>query len=264
MTLEIHPTAIVHPKARLASGVTVGAYSIIGEHVEIGEGTKVGPHVVIDGHTRIGSGNKFYQFCSVGSEPQDLKFKGEASELIIGDNNTVREYVTLQPGTAAGSMVSKIGNSNLFMVGSHVGHDAIVGSGNVFANYCCLAGHVTIEDKVTIGGLSGIHQFVRIGQLAILGAGAMVAQDVPPFCIAQGDHARLIGINKVGISRAGYTSQDIAELRKLFRQLFWTKKSNKNDSGLDRTALSALLLEFVRSDSKRGIAAANKKVADED
>lgn len=277
MSNEIHSTAIVDANAKIADNVSIGAYSIIGPHVSIGAGTKIGPHVVIDGHTKIGENNQIFQFASLGSTPQDLKYKGEPSELHLGDNNTIREYVTLQPGTQTGCMISKIGSNNLFMVGSHVGHDAIVGDSNVFANYCCLAGHVTIENRVTIGGLSGIHQFVRVGQLSILGAGAMVAQDVPPFCIAQGDHARLLGINKVGVSRAGYSSQEITHLRKLYRQLFWSKKIDREGSDRESgsTTLSkriedmeqqlsgfkagALMIEFLKSETKRGVASANRR-----
>ena len=284
MSESIHPTAIVSKSATLGKGVCIGPYSIIGEHVVIGSGTSIGPHVVIDGHTTIGENNQIFQFSSIGSTPQDLKYKGEASELHVGDNNTIREYVTLQPGTKTGSMISKIGNNNLFMVGAHVGHDAVVGNSNVFANYCCLAGHVTIEDKVTIGGLSGIHQFVRIGQLAILGAGAMVAQDIPPFCIAQGDHAKLVGINKVGVSRAGYTSEEITRLRKLFRQIFWSKASAISDpaDGSARKSMmqklaeiekqisgfraGQLMIDFMTSESSRGVAATHRKsnLSDED
>lgn len=278
--MSIHPTAIIDPKAQLASDVKIGAYSIIGPNVRIDSGTNVGPHVVIDGHTTIGKENQIFQFASLGSTPQDLKYRGEPSELRLGDKNTIREYVTLQPGTETGSMVSSIGNNNLFMVGSHVGHDAVVGDHNVFANYCCLAGHVTIESRVTIGGLSGIHQFVRVGQLSILGAGAMVAQDVPPFCIAQGDHARLLGINKVGVSRAGYSSQEITHLRKLYRQLFWSKKlgAERVDEGaiglsrkiemlekdIGEFAAGAILLKFLKAESKRGVASANRRATSGD
>lgn len=279
MSISVHPTAIVSKSAKLDEGVSIGPYSIIGDHVVIGEGSRVGPHAVIEGHTTLGKNNQIFQFSSIGSTPQDLKYRGEPSELVIGDNNIIREYVTLQPGTETGSMVSKIGSGNLFMIGSHVGHDAVVGDGNVFANYCCLAGHVTIEDKVTIGGLSGIHQFVRIGQLSILGAGAMVAQDIPPFCIAQGDHAKLVGINRVGVSRAGYSSEDITKLRKLFRQIFWTKSSQTPESSEGSTKKSMisrlieiedqnpefkagkLMIEFLRSETSRGVATTHRRSA---
>ena len=281
MSINVHPTAIVAPTANLAEGVSIGPYSIIGENVTIGEGTTVGPHVVIDGYTKIGKNNHIFQFASLGSSPQDLKYRGEPSELHLGDNNTIREYVTLQPGTQTGCMVSKIGNNNLFMVGSHVGHDAVVGDSNVFANYCSLAGHVIIENRVTIGGLSGVHQFVRVGQLSILGAGAMVAQDIPPFCIAHGDHAKLVGINKVGVSRAGYSSQEISQLRKLYRQFFWNKKQDRDassseslNSGHDKFEdlekqisgflAGKILLDFMRADSKRGVASANRKSSSSD
>lgn len=261
-----HSTAVISSTAQLADDVAVGAYSIIGDNVTIASGSHVASHVVIDGHTEIGKNNQIFPFASLGSAPQDLKFKGEPSRLVIGDNNVIREYVTLQPGTRSGLMLSRIGSNNLFMIGSHVGHDAVVGDGNIFANYCCLAGHVVIEDKVTIGGLSGIHQFVRVGQLSILGAGAMVAQDVPPFCIAQGDHARLLGINKVGVSRAGYSSEDIAQLRKVFRDLFWGKgrgafaaRVEEVEQQVSGFQAGSILVAFVKNGSKRGIAPASRR-----
>lgn len=219
---SIHPTAIVDKNAVIGDGCEIGAFSIVGPDVVIGDRTWIGPHVVVEGRTRLGEDNKIFQFASVGSQPQDLKYKGEPSELIIGDGNIIREYVTLQPGTEAGGMFTKIGHRNLFMANTHVGHDSIVGSRCVIANGAALAGHVTVADGVIIGGLSGIHQFVRLGSVCMIGAGAMVAQDVPPYCMAQGDRATIQGLNRVGLERNGGTRDDLALLRELYRTVFTT------------------------------------------
>jgi len=222
---DIHPTSVVYPGAVIGKGCTVGPYSVIGSHVEIGPETVIGPHVVLEGHTKIGSKNRIFQFASVGAIPQDLKYHGEASELIIGDGNIIREYVTLQPGTSGGGMITKIGDRNLFMANTHVGHDSMVGNGCVFANSVAVAGHVTIGSYVILGGLVGIHQFVRLGDLAIIGAGAMVSKDIPPFCVAQGDRARLGGVNRLGLDRAKISKDDQITIRRAYRTLFVEKSS---------------------------------------
>lgn len=216
----IHPTAIVAPSASLGEGTTVGPYSIIGPHVVLGKNNRVGPHVVIEGRTFIGDENTFYQFSSVGAAPQDLKYRGEPSELRIGNRNIIRENVTLQPGTAGGGMLTSIGDQNLFMANTHVGHDSHVGSRCVIANGAALAGHVTVYDGVIIGGLSGIHQFVKLGSVAMIGAGAMVAQDIPPYCMAQGDRASIQGLNRVGLERNGGSREDLSVLREVYRLIF--------------------------------------------
>ncbi len=217
---SIHPTAIIDPSASIGPGTSVGPYSIIGPHVVLGENNKIGPHVVIEGRTYIGDGNTVYQFASIGAAPQDLKYRGEPSELRIGSGNIVRENVTLQPGTAGGGMLTSIGDHNLFMANTHVGHDSHVGSRCVIANGAALAGHVTVEDGVIIGGLSGIHQFVKLGRVAMIGAGAMVAQDIPPYCMAQGDRASIQGLNRVGLERNGGTREDLGVLREVYRLIF--------------------------------------------
>lgn len=266
--LEIHSTAIVHANAKIGQGTSVGPYSVIGEHVSIGCGNRIGSHVVIEGYTNLGDENQVYQFASVGSAPQDLKYKGEASRLEIGNKNIIREYVTLQPGTANAGMLTRIGDGNLFMACSHVGHDAQIGNGNVFANSAALAGHVEVGNRVTVGGMVGVHQFVRIGDLSLLGAGAMVAKDIPPFCMAQGDRAKLIGINRVGLERAGFQSDEIVKLRAIYRELF-------NGSGHFRARLEQLLerekecsaavkfLQFIL-DSKRGVSLPRSKTGESD
>jgi UDP-N-acetylglucosamine acyltransferase len=220
--ISIHPTAIVDKDAVIGEGSQIGAYSIIGPHVTLGERTSVAPHVVIEGHTTLGADNRIFQFASIGSEPQDLKYRGESSKLIVGNGNIIREYVTLQPGTEGGGMRTVIGDRNLFMANTHVGHDSIVGNRCVIANGAALAGHVVVADGVIIGGLSGIHQFVRLGSVSMIGAGAMVAQDVPPYCMAQGDRATIQGLNRVGLERNGGTKEDLALLREVYRTVFNT------------------------------------------
>jgi UDP-N-acetylglucosamine acyltransferase len=259
----IHPTAIVDPSAVLGEDTVVGPYSIIGAHVVLGRQNVIGPHVVIDGHTKIGNGNRIFQFASVGAQPQDLKYRGEPSELQIGDNNIIREFVTLQPGTSGGGMITKIGDSNLFMANTHVGHDSFVGNRCVLANSAALAGHVRIGNGVVVGGLSGIHQFVRIGDVAMIGAGAMVSQDVPPYCMAQGDRAKVHGLNRIGLERNGGTKDDLAALRTLYRTIFASKvaqgerKTFKERVAEAKVAVgsNARALEFIEflESSERGI-----------
>jgi UDP-N-acetylglucosamine acyltransferase len=200
--------------------VEIGPYAVIGPHVSIGEKTWVGPHVVIEGRTTIGRENQIFQFASVGAIPQDKKYRGEESQLIIGDGNAIREFATLHIGTTGGGMVTRIGNANLLMNYSHVAHDCCIGNQVVLANGATLAGHVAIEDFVTVGGLVAVHQFTRIGESALLAGGAMVSQDVPPYCIATGDRAHLNGLNLIGLKRRGLTSEDISTLKKAYRVLF--------------------------------------------
>lgn len=258
MSSEIHSTAVIAPGAVIGEGSTVGPYAVIGPHVRLGARNKIGPHVVLDGHTTLGDDNVVFQFASVGAPPQDLKYRGEASTLSIGSRNIIREYVTLQPGTSGGGMTTTIGDGNLFMANCHVGHDSHIGDGNVFANSAAIAGHVTVCNKVTVGGLSGIHQFVVIGDQAIVGGGAMVAKDIPPYTMAQGDRARLVGLNKIGLERNGMSSEQIAQLRKLYREVFF------GDGALQERVRSLLgvnsefaqgkaFLEFIAR-SKRGVA----------
>lgn len=233
----IHPTAIVADGAVVGAETSVGPYSLIGAQVVLGRKNRVAGHVVLEGHTRIGDENQIFQFASIGAVPQDLKYKGEDSLLEIGSRNSIREYVTLQPGTAGGGMVTRIGSGNLFMACAHVGHDSIIGDGNVFANNVALGGHVTVGDQAVVGAFCGIHQFVRIGNLVMLGAGSMVHKDVPPFCIAQGDRAGLVGINRVGLQRRGYSAEAVRSVHRLFRELFYS-------AGLFRERLAKARGEF--------------------
>lgn len=227
-----HPTAIVDSKAELDTEVEVGAYSIIGAGVRIGKGSKIHSHVVIQGRTSLGEANVVYPFATIGSAPQDLKYKGEPSELIIGNHNTIREYVSLNPGTSGGGMVTRVGDQNLLMMYCHIAHDCIVGNRNVIANGATLGGHVIVEDFVILGGLVGVHQFVRIGTGAILGAGSMVSKDVPPYCNATGDRAKLHGLNVEGLKRRGFDKPVIDAIRKAYRICFQSKL--KTDDALEK------------------------------
>lgn len=220
MSSLIHPTALVSEGASLGSNVVVGPYAIIGPEVKIADNNRINAHAVIEGRTTLGEGNSVHSFAVVGGIPQDLKYDDEPAELIIGKNNQIREYVTLNIGTQGGAMKTVIGDENLFMASSHVAHDCIVGNRNVIANSCALAGHVEIGDNAILGGMTGIHQFSCIGDLAIIGAGSMVAQDVPPFSIAQGDRCKLRGVNLLGLKRNGFSGEDSGKVKKAWRSLF--------------------------------------------
>jgi UDP-N-acetylglucosamine acyltransferase len=255
--VAIHPSAVVAPGAELDSGVQIGPYSVIGPYVRIGKNTWVGPHVVIDGRTTIGAANRIFQFASVGAIPQDKKYRDEESELHIGDRNVIREFTTLNPGTAGGGMITRIGNDNLFMAYSHVAHDCLLGNHIVLANCATLGGHVTVEDYVGVGGLAGVHQFTRIGESAYLGAGSMVSLDVPPYCIAVGDRAHLHGLNLVGLKRRGWTNEQIAVLKKAYRTLFSEGVSLKEALAAVRGAAAPSpeiirLTDFIQA-STRGV-----------
>jgi UDP-N-acetylglucosamine acyltransferase len=216
----IHATAIIHPSARIAEGVTIGPFSVVGEQVKIGAGTRIGAHVVIDRCTEIGCDNQIHQFASVGADPQDLKFRGEESWLIIGDRNRIREFTTLHRGTADGGGRTTVGNDNLLMAYAHVAHDCKVHNRVVLANAATLAGHVEVEDYAILGGLSAVHQFCRVGCHTMISGGAMVAQDVAPYTIAQGDRARTVGINLVGVKRRGFEAETIRGIKNAYRLMF--------------------------------------------
>ncbi len=257
----IHPTAIVDPKAELADSVEIGPYCIVGPHVQMGAGTKLLSHVVVDNHTTLGANNTVFPFASIGAVPQDLKFRGEPARLIVGDNNTIRESVTLNIGTEAGGhMETVIGSDCLFMAYSHVAHDCIIGDRVIVANGVALAGHVEVADRVTVGGLVAIHQFCRVGRYAFLGGGAMVVQDVPPFCIAQGDRAQLVGINAIGLKRAGFEREEVSAIRSAYKRLFRTQETRMvalervEKELADESQLVKEMCGFIRS-AKRGIAA---------
>jgi UDP-N-acetylglucosamine acyltransferase len=220
MTASIHPTAVIAPDAVLADDVEVGPYSVIGPGVEIGRGTRIGPHVVIEGQTRIGAGNRIFQFASVGADPQDKKYRGEASRLEIGDRNVIREFVTLNRGTTKDRGVTTIGHDNLFMSYSHVAHDCIVGNHCVLANCSTLGGHVVLGDWVIMGGFAGVHQFCKVGAHAFLANNAAVTRDVPPYVMAVGGPAKPHSINAEGLKRRGFSPQQIRNLRNAYRTLY--------------------------------------------
>src|SRR5690349_8879839 len=219
---QIHPTAVIHPAARIDPTVKIGPYAVIGEEVTLAPRVSVGPHAVIE-FAEVGEACVIHAGAFVGTAPQDLKYRGERTKLILGPGCVIREAVTLNRGTAA-TGETKIGARCLFMAYSHVAHDCIIGSEVIVANSVAIAGHAEVGDGAVIGGLTGIHQFVRIGKLAMLGAGAMVPNDVPPFMLAWGDRARLNGLNLVGLRRRGYASESISALKQAYRDLF--------DSGL--------------------------------
>lgn len=219
----IHPTAIVDARAQLADDVSVGPYSIIGEHVIIGAGSVVGPHCVVDGHTRIGKNNTFYRFCSIGGNPQDKKYQGEPTKLEIGDGNTVREYVTINTGTVQDVGTTRLGDDNWIMAYVHIAHDCQIASHTVIANGVQLAGHIHIDDWVVLGGLSAVHQFVHIGAHAMIGGTSSIRQDIPPYLIGAGDPFRPVGINSEGLGRRGYDPDVIAALKEAYRMLYRRK-----------------------------------------
>ncbi len=252
-----HPTAVVDPAAELDDRVEVGPYSVIGPGVTIGQGTRIRSHVVIEGNTSIGSDNVIFQFSTVGSSPQDLKYKGEDSQLIIGDGNTIREFASLNPGTAGGGMVTRIGQRNLLMMQSHVAHDCLIGDDNILANGAMLGGHVVVGDRVIIGALVGVHQFVAIGSGAIVGAGSMVSKDVPPYCHATGDRVRLRGLNLQGLRRRGFDKARVEAIRQTYRILFRSRLRLKDAvqrvcREVPRTSEVEQMIDFVES-SRRGI-----------
>ncbi|HLM45626.1 MAG TPA: acyl-ACP--UDP-N-acetylglucosamine O-acyltransferase [Myxococcaceae bacterium] len=220
---QVHPTAVVHPDAQLHETVEVGAFAVIGPKVRIGEGTRVGPHVVIEGRTTLGARNRVFQFSSLGAAPQDLKYGGEDTQLIIGDENQIREFTTLHIGTVGGGGATRVGHRNLFMANSHVAHDCVVGNGCILANSAALGGHVQVEDHVILSGLTAVHQFTRLGRHAFIAGGAMVVMDVPPYCMAQGDRAELVGLNTVGLERHGFGEERIARIKEAYRILFRSK-----------------------------------------
>ena len=220
MTAGIHPTALIDPKARVAKDVEVGPYSIVGPQVEIGEGTWIGAHVVLDGRTRIGRNNRIFHFASIGGPPQDKKYGGEDSTVDIGDGNTIREYVTINRGTALDKGATRVGDDNWIMAYVHFAHDCQVGSHTIFANACQLAGHVLVGDWAILGATTLVHQFVHIGAHAFTGMGSFLPQDLPPYVTAAGNTARPYGINSEGLKRRGFSAAAISGLKSAYRTLY--------------------------------------------
>ena len=223
----IHPTAIIDLSARLAEDCKVGPYCVIGADVEIGSGCEMKSHVVVNGPTRIDKNNLFYSFCSVGDAPQDLKYHGEPTELVIGNDNTFREYVTLNRGTVGGSGITRIGDNNLLMAYTHVAHDCDLGNHIIMSNAASLAGHVVLEDHVILGAFTTVHQFTRIGKYAFSGLSTTISRDIPPYIMAAGSPARPVGINKTGLQRHNFEREVIDGLHRAFRTLVKSKSSRQ-------------------------------------
>lgn len=254
--MKIHPTAIIDKKARLADDVEVGPYAIIGPGAEIHSSVSIGVHAVIEGNTTIGEGCRIFTGAVIGSIPQDLKYKGSKSFLKIGKNNIIREYATLNPGTEEGGVTS-IGDGNLLMAYSHVAHDCKVGNDCIIANSGTLAGHVTLEDKVVIGGLTAIHQFVRVGKMAMIGGCSKVVQDIVPFSTCDGHPTRVYGLNAIGLKRSGISKEAQLALKESFKILFYSGMTFKSAIDKIRQEVEDMeevryLLDFIES-SKRGI-----------
>ena len=226
--MSIHPTAIISPDAHLDEGVTIGPYTIIGPEVRVGKNTAIGPHVVIEQLTEIGDSCKIDQFASIGGDPQDLKYRGEKTKVIIGNHNTIREFATISRATTADIGVTIIGDHNLLMAYSHVAHNCKLGNHIILANSANLAGHIHVEDYAIVGGLTGVHQFTRIGAHCIIGGASAVNKDVPPYTMASGNHAKLYGLNQVGMRRRGFSEETIAALKLAYRIVFRTAMLRKD------------------------------------
>jgi len=254
----IHPTAIIADRSDIHPNATIGPYCVIGEHVHIGADTELVSHVVVSGHTHIGERNRIFSFAAIGNEPQDLKYHGEASRAMIGDDNTIRENVTINTGTEGGGMETRIGNKNMLMAYVHVAHDCQIGDEVILANCATLAGHIEIADGVIVGGLSAIHQFVRVGRYVMIGGMCGITKDVAPFCLVAGGYrAELVGLNLVGLKRRGFSLDDVKVLKQVYRLLL---QSNESLAGRIEQASSVAgdnphtkeMLEFVGS-AQRGL-----------
>ncbi|HUC10005.1 MAG TPA: acyl-ACP--UDP-N-acetylglucosamine O-acyltransferase [Stellaceae bacterium] len=255
---QIHPTAIVSPGARLAADVAIGPYCVIGEEVEIGPEVTLAAHVVVAGRTTIGAGTRIFPFASIGQEPQDLKYRGEASSLVIGCRNTIREYVTMNPGTAGGGMITRVGNDCLLMLGTHIAHDCQIADHVIMANNTTLGGHVTVEEYAFLGGVCAVHQFVRIGRHAMIGGMSGVERDVIPYGQAMGDRARLTGLNIIGMQRRGFSRDDIQALRSAYQLLFYSAGTLSDRVGEAALRFAGVppvedIIRFIRANSSRGL-----------
>ena len=253
----IHKTAIIDPKAKIAKNVEIGPYTVIGPDIEILDGTKIQSHVSITGNTIIGKNNRIFPFASIGNEPQDLKYNGENTKLIIGDGNTIREYTTINTGTSGGGGVTKIGDNSLFMIGVHIAHDCIIGNDVVIANSVAIAGHADIGDQVIIGGNCGVQQFTRIGKMAMIGGMTGVSRDVIPYGVSLGNRNYLDGINIVGLRRKKISNKDIICLSDAYKEIFKTdslsENLNKLNGNFKDNVFVKEIIEFINKDKKRPI-----------
>ncbi len=263
----IHQSAVVSPNAKIGNNVAIGPFCFIGDKVEIGDGVIIHSHVVITGKTKIGSNCQIFPFASIGHNTQDLKYKGEESSIEIGHSNSIREYVTIHPGTEGGGMITKIGNNNLLMVGVHIAHDCIIGNNVIFANLVTVAGHVVVGDHVVIGGLSAVHQFARIGDQAMIGGCCGIERDIAPFASVSSERGGINGINILGLKRRGVAKDDILALQQVFKLLFFSDRvlddaiseANKN-YGSNRFVKQ--LLDFISTKSKRSLTMRSRQIRD--
>ena len=253
----IHKTAIIDSKAKISDNVKIGPYTVIGPNVEIGMGTIIQSHVNISGDTKIGINNKVYPFASIGNDPQDLKFKGEKTKLEIGDNNKIREYVSINPGTDGGGGLTKIGNNCLFMVSAHIAHDCMVGNNVILANNVPLGGHAHIGDNAIIGGNSAVQQFTRVGKSAMIGGMCGVVRDIIPYGIAHGNRSVLQGLNLIGLRRKNIPNKEIMTLSEAYKEIFKSENLTENLSNLSNkfkdNELVAEVIKFIEKDKKRPI-----------
>ncbi|WP_316354785.1 acyl-ACP--UDP-N-acetylglucosamine O-acyltransferase [Candidatus Trichorickettsia mobilis] len=252
----IHQSAIIHPTASIGQNVKIGAFCLIGSDVLLGDNVELKSHVIIEGKTTIGNNTVIYPFASIGHAPQDLKYQGESSEIIIGQNNIIREYVTIQPGTKGGGMITMIGDHNLFMVGVHIAHDCKIGSNVILANYVSLAGHVQVYDYAIIGGLSAVLQYVRIGQHAMIGGMSAIDKDIIPFGLAKNERAVLEGLNLVGMKRRGFDKQETLDSVKAIEELFadhgiFADRVNQISQSYKGNTIVEQIINFIRQDNMR-------------
>jgi UDP-N-acetylglucosamine acyltransferase len=255
---QIHPTAIIAPGAKLAPDVVVGPYCILGDRVELGPGVSLQAHVVIAGRTTVGAGTRIFPFASIGQEPQDLKYRGEDSSLVIGCRNIIREYVTMNPGTAGGGMVTRVGSDCLFMAGTHIAHDCQIADHVIMANNSTLGGHVVVEEYAFLGGICAVHQFVRIGRHAMIGGMSGAERDVIPYGQVIGVRAKLTGLNIIGMQRRGFSREDIQAVRNAYQLLFHAEGTFSDRIGETARRFAGVppvedIVAFVRAESSRGI-----------
>jgi len=265
MNNDIHQSSVVSEKAIIGKNVKIGPFCFIGPNVTLNDNTILHSHVVIEGKTSIGKNSTIFPFASIGHIPQDLKYKGEESTVEIGENNIIREYVTIQPGTTAGRMNTILGDNCLLMAGTHIAHDCIIGNNIIFANLATLAGHVTIDDYVVIGGLSAVHQFVRIGESAMIGGCTAVERDVVPFATVTSERGSIEGVNLLGLKRRGFDKNNILDLQKAFKKIFFENNGDMNNA-IDSVReefmgnnLVDQLLDFMSSETKRSFTTSDKK-----
>lgn len=266
MSTNIHPTAIIDPKVEIGTNVKIGPYSVVSEHVKLHDNVELKSHVVVEGRTTVGEGTIIYPFASVGHAPQDLKFHGEESVLIIGKNNTIREHATLNPGTESGAMKTVVGDNCLLMMSTHVAHDCILGNHVIMANNATLGGHVVVGDHVLVGGLAAVHQFVRIGSYAVIGGMSGVESDVIPYGRVKGERAFLAGLNLIGLERNGFDKEQIRTLQKAFNELFGEEGTMdqrvemvQNDFSANQAVMQ--IVEFARNKNKFPLCSPQRKSA---